>query len=623
VKSLGALLIGSFSLPFALAFFFAVSASEFVIASEPAAQSLKGKTDNELLRLVIGGRNDEQRKRSEELREGFIQPSSLDPLWEMSPREAALALASECVDKVVRGRVKFTIDNSANAKPPSKGEIGISWISGNYYAPHERGVIALRYDGPNSGICFSDFQILGPVSERELDEALRNMDDHKLPQAVAQQTYEMLWWLRRVHAVGGRFGGTGFSSTDDYGDSFWMKPDGPFFVKVFLGTPDGQDLDNEEFSSLPAFCYTVLRRVMERQGIKPRRPLPTIGQHVDANPDAKFMRSYPRPDSDDADVVKKWVERMLTILRDDERREMHSDVLYALVPTEDPLRYKDPAIDRALLAFLRTGDVVAASHEKAVNEAKHKEQSLGDNPNQPDSREQEEQRRALSSRVVSEQSAGFSSLLNQDHAGEALGFRDNVSAFSELLERAKRPIRNECSSFSANNCLTGAAALAGKHPKLRAKLADYLRPQLTNIRGSKVSASQLFDVVWRADLRELAPALEKVATSSPDDNEDPSVSTSPAPTGGNGKFHGARVILMAWRETDPLTKTKLDAMINGYVGGSNSIPEVLRAEFDTLSSNDQLAFRTFITWLRSVEVPWSRKLLEDIFTSHTPRPSED
>jgi len=80
------------------------------------------------------------------------------------------------------------------------------------------------------------------------------------------------------------------------------------------------------------------------------------------------------------------------------------------------------------------------------------------------------------------------------------------------------------------------------------------------------------------------------------------------------------VILMAWREHDPLTKTKLDIMLSGYIGGGKSIPAVLRAEFEALSKQDQLTVRNFVNWTRTVDVPWSRRYIENIFTPHTPRP---
>jgi hypothetical protein len=587
-----------------------------------SAQSLKGKSDEELLHLVIGGRNDTQKKTDEDIHQDIVRFSSIDRVWEMPPQQAALALASEYVEKEIRGRAKFAIDQSGKAKPPSTGEIAIRWISGNYYALPERGVIVLRYEGLQSRISISDFQILGPVSETELSEALNQMDDHPVSAPVAQQTYEVLWWLHRIRPVGGRVGGSSVSSVDDLADSFWMRPDGPFLIRTLLGTPNGEDLNDEKFSSFPAFAYAVIRRLIERQGIKPRRPLPTIGHPVYPNPEAAFLRTHPRPDSNDPAVVKQWVKQMIAILQNPERYKMYGDILHALVPTEDPSRYQDPAIDRILLDFLRGADPAATAHEKAARDAEREGHKVLDATTFDQGEVNKEKWHALSAKHIEEDSAARSIRMDADTAGAMIGFRDKLSAFSELMDYAKRKPGGEF-AFAGDNCLTGAAALAGKYPQLRPRLASYLHTQLADIGKSKASGRQLFDCVWRADLRQLAPDLAKVATSSPEENEDPSTTTSPTPLGGNGKFHAARVILMAWRETDPLTKTKLDAMINGYVGGSNSIPEVLRAEFDKLSAEDQMSFRNFITWLRTVEVPWSRECLEDVFTPHTPRPPDE
>ena len=311
---------------------------------------------------------------------------------------------------------------------------------------------------------------------------------------------------------------------------------------------------------------------------------------------------------------------MRAILRNPGRYEMYNDVLYALVPTEEPSRYKAPAINDALFDVMRRGDDECAVHEKAADDAKAEQQKLLSDIAQTGGRKTEEKHRVLSKLFLHEQSAARTVYLAQDTAGEMLGLRDVVSAFAELLDRAQCPRpKGQGYEFPTSGYLTGAAAIVSKHPEMRGPLLDYVRKQLANIRQLQVTPEQLFDVIWRADLRELTPELRKLATTSPDENEDPAISMSPAPT-GNGKFHAARVILLAWREGDRLTKTKLDAMLNGYVGRSNAIPEVLRSEFDALPPADQLRFRNFVTWMRSVEVPSSRAVLEDVFTPHTPRP---
>ena len=599
---------------FCSAFCFSLIASASA-ETKAAWPSLKDKSNEELLALVIGHR----KTGTEDCAEDQVQPSSLDRLWEMPPREAALALASEYLEKEVKGRAKFIISENGNLKPPSQGEIGFRWVNGNYDAPPERGMIVFLYDGGNSKIRLSDFQVLGPVSGDELERAYSQADEHPLRAAVAQQTYDILWWLTRVERVGERIGGISFSSTDDWGD-FWIKPNGPSFNQVLLGSPNGEDLNDEQYSSLPAIAYQLIQRLIAREGIKPRRPLPTIGRHVDPNSDAEFLRLHPKPDSDDPADSARWAEEMRAILRNPARYEMYNDVLYALVPTADPSRYKAPVINNTLFDLMRRGDDERAVHEKAARDAEAEQQKLLSDLPQTRGGKTEEKHRVLSKLAVHEQSAARTVYLAQDTAGEMLGLRDVVSAFAELLDRAQCPRpKGGGYEFPTSGYLTGAAAIVSKHPQMRGPLLEYVQKQLADIRGSQVTPAQLFDLIWRSDLRELAPELQKLATTSPNENEDPSISMSPAPT-GTGKFHAARVILLAWREADPLTKTKFDAMLNGYVGRSNAIPEVLRSEFDALPPADQLRFRNFVTWMRSVEVPWSRRVLEDVFTSHTPRP---
>ena len=55
---------------------------------------------------------------------------------------------------------------------------------------------------------------------------------------------------------------------------------------------------------------------------------------------------------------------------------MYKEVLYALVPTEEPSRYKAPAINDALFDVMRRGDDECAVHEKAADDAKAEQQKL-------------------------------------------------------------------------------------------------------------------------------------------------------------------------------------------------------------------------------------------------------
>src|SRR4051812_30770667 len=97
-----------------------------VWASPPpsATSSLREKTDSELLEYVAGHRDSSSRYVSDENDDDRARPSPLDRLWEMDPKEAALALVVDNVAPHDRGKIIFEIDEPS-ATPPKSGELGI------------------------------------------------------------------------------------------------------------------------------------------------------------------------------------------------------------------------------------------------------------------------------------------------------------------------------------------------------------------------------------------------------------------------------------------------------------------------------------------------------------------
>src|SRR5439155_18217082 len=93
----------------------------------------------------------------------------------------------------------------------------------------------------------------------------------------------------------------------------------------------------------------------------------------------------------------------------------------------------------------------------------------------------------------------------------------------------------------------------------------------------------LFDSVWRGDFHELTPVLQSMATESPDEVEDERGSSwTDPPHPVVGRFHDARRILIAWRESNALTKLKLDAIIEASSGYIEAPGEPLRRQFAAL-----------------------------------------
>jgi len=96
-----------------------------------------------------------------------------------------------------------------------------------------------------------------------------------------------------------------------------------------------------------------------------------------------------------------------------------------------------------------------------------------------------------------------------------------------------------------------------------------------------VNAGQCHATIWRADLREFTSWLEGVSERR----------TACRAERDTKRHQDAKSVLLAWRETDALNKTKLDIMLTGKLGRlPNS--RVLRSESKHFSSEEKLPFGT-------------------------------
>lgn len=360
--------------------------------------------------------------------------------------------------------------------------------------------------------------------------------------------------------------------------------------EAILGEPCDQWIDEESNTWQGAFAYTLIRRLAERSGIKQRYPIPKVGRYADNDPDSIFLRSAVPPDANDHEATKKWVGRLLAILQKPKLDFLYYPVMELLVPLYDPLRYDDDRINGTLLDVLQRSEKAAS----AITEPQQKAEPELDYSKFPDpkalekeekARQQRRNKKWLEAYHLRQRKSEMES--NAGIAAEKLGLRNVVSAFPDVLRLAPK----------------GAAAMAVRHPEFRPRLLEYLQPRM-----SGESPGYAIETIWRADLREFTPWLEKFANGALPAGQEPTAK------------YDAEAVLSAWRETDALTKTKLDIMLTGKVGGGYPIPEFLRTQFEGLSSEDKDAVRNFVSWMRTVKVPWMRQYLENVFTPHTPRP---
>jgi hypothetical protein len=571
------------------------------------SESLKGKTDQELVEIITG------RKLPPRETAGFkesMKPSPLDRLWEMPPADAALAFVSD----YTKPRVDLEIDDPS-AKPPQKGEIGLRWVGGGHYAPVRHGVTILKYDGYESQLLISELEISGEAAPDEIEQAVKKTDTYPMRRLVAQQTYEILWWLRHIR-LSDKTNPAGWEEASTFKElptRFWIEPGGTIITGVITNRDDGPCgacLAQGNKGSYADFAEMLLRRLIERSGIQHRYPMPTVGHYTDRDDDAKFLHTPP-PDPGNVTERKRWIARHAQILRNPKRQYLHDTVMQILVPISDPHRYQDPEIDQGLLAVMHEG-LAASARLKESEDAERRDQpeEIVIDESSPESAAKEKERKAKHETLRKQQRELRDIVFDGMEAMEKLGFHEAVVAFPELFALAKQ---NNIGRFAEDNRpLIAAASIAGGHPELRSQLAEYFTEKLSAADEGAARGTALLEAVWRADLRELTPALEKLAalprpTPNPNDVRESSTEK-------------ASLILHAWRETNPLTKAKIDALLSSEIGGGNSIPEVLRAEFEALSAEDKFTFRQFVNWMRVAGASVQLRYLENTFAPHTPRP---
>ena len=187
-------------------------------------------------------------------------------------------------------------------------------------------------------------------------------------------------------------------------------------------------------------------------------------------------------------------------------------------------------------------------------------------------------------------------------AARALAVRGRVEAFERLL-KAWNESEGRDLSGSAPGEVAGALVqlLPRSGPRERQLLADAFRSRLRSTRGF---LSEMILEIWAADLRELLPDLERVATSSPEDvegEEGGSWRSGPARPVVD-RFHMARKVASLWNEEDPYTRARLllafvrrEAILSSPEGEAQTKRALAAAAFSLAEApEDQRRLRAFL-----------------------------
>lgn len=484
--------------------------------------SLKEKSNEELLHIMLGGKSEWRIRENAK-----IKAHVPEKFWEMPPKNAALRLVQDNCSPELKQKWRLNFVDE-NKQPPTKGEIAFLYLSEFYDS-----ALSFRYSADNSRLSLS-------IGEKEKSLELERQE--------ARQMYETIWWLCHIRgsesaqaseatpasgAVSTEATAERMISSDPAIAVFSVSP----YLRKTKVTLYYDPLSDWYVNGINRDLHAtladlVLGDVLKKHGVDWRTMISKREKEKITDPDEKFVRESAAPDPRDSAATKRWVDRMLTLLRHG-KSLLRSWIIERLVPSEEPMRYKDERIDSALIELVNRG-------------AKLQKQK---NP-----------------------SSAFNPLSDAGDAARALAWRDRPDVFPTLMKLLNGDI-----DLNHDEIEESAAGLASKHSELRTTMVERLRKRLTS------------SAVWRGDFRELAPELEKIATASPDEIEPDRKPVT--------RSHRARAILTDWRESDALTKLKLDAIMDVSECCYFRVPEFMYQEYAALSPEDRQRFHEFVEWL--------------------------
>jgi hypothetical protein len=539
----------------------------------PQFESLKGKSDEELVRLVIGGKSAWKLERQEQ-RANEVETHFPDRFWEMPPKDAALALVRENCNLKLKPQLKVSVRED-KTPPTDKGRVELQ-SEGGYC---ER-LLVLSSDGVRSTLEFSSVELHGPVKRSVIERALHRTKRSALSAEEARRLYEVIWWLGRIQFApperapdASEATTSRITATDSVQGKLSVEPGGPNRQEFTLCPAPLSECYYDTFDPdlYAGFVHFILKETLKRHGVNlDETTTGELGEESFSSEAEKFVYTSKPPAPSDPEAAK-WIERMLRNLE-----KYRSGVISKLASLDEPLRYTDPRIDEALLRVARQGLTARAPPRRT----------------------------------------GRSDFQDAVRSAHALATRKRKEAFPIIMQLLHSG-PNE--TYAKDELLDAASLLSPASPDFEQELMEYLTTQFNELTQSPHFSSELFDSIWRANLRGLTPLLEKMATGSPEEIEDERGSTRvepPRPVVGH--FHGARRILVAWRESDPLTKLKLDAIIEAssfHLGGP---AEFLPQEFKALPADQQQKFIAFVAWMetqRPEDSSWYLEPLKEVFGS--------
>lgn len=508
-----------------------------------------GKTsDRELLELMLGSGTGT----SQFSNQVYGRTHLPELFWEMAPPTAAVALVEANCDQRWRSQMHTGIPNVVKLHPPQDGEVGLRWTESFCMALDARiGLSVLKYSQGASSLSFSSVRVSGEASGPDMEAARVQTRSINLTPDEARHLYETIWFLGHVQYDNPH--PSGMSSTADGTADFWVQPlVTDFAATIYSGDLParyGGEFDNHLYATFVDFIFD---RLLKRKGVDLKTPTAVIGTPRYLDADSEFVDTHRHPPKSDAGETVAWVDRMLAILQRRPPNPLLADILKVLVPDEEPLRYPDTRIDEALFAMVRP---------------------------------------------LAEPGKDFRANPTASEAGycaRALAGRDRIELFPILL----KALQQEFDDIDTSELLGCAATLTIRHPELRPELQALIADRLNKLDARSDKMEIFIDAAWRGEFFELKPRIKELATATPDEDERvPSEGVSWYQWRRTGRYQQARRVVVAWSEKDPLTRLKLNLLVEAASRHFGPPTAFLRRDFDTLSSDDRAVIRKFVEWL--------------------------
>ena len=348
-----------------------------------AFRSLKDRPDTELAAFFQG----KPRRSSWDGPEDSFPNRLPEDLWNLTPKQAAIALAEANRTATHRRQWKLALDDRADITAPESGWLIHGWGSSGCYS-YSSHLFALRFGVPDPSLTVFEHNSIGVVGRNPwADQPAHNVRTLKLSENEARFLADTIFWLDRVRSFSSKkndgFGFGRSSTADGFATISLIPDDGPprklaaetVWASSTISGNWEEDYNKTVFVNLAALLIadSFPKKLAERWNIAPE-----VGHHSLVTPTEE--RLAPRVD---ADARQQLTETFSAILEQHAKDPIPAAALEKLAQAagDEALTGLIPALEQLLNALppLNDEDEEFAALEKRF-ERDHFGNALEDKP---------------------------------------------------------------------------------------------------------------------------------------------------------------------------------------------------------------------------------------------------